>query len=428
MCHIPEILKSRRFLPLFVTQFLGAFNDNLFKNALVILITYHATLQSGMNAQLLVTLAAGLFMLPYLLFSATAGQLADKYDRAMIARITKLVEIGLMTLAAIGFYTANVYFLLVVLFGMGTHSTFFGPIKYVLLPQHLHQGELLAGNAYIEAGSFLAILTGTILGGLLILHPLGAHLISAAIILCAVLGYMCSRYIPAAPADSQNLRINWNIVSETWRIVQNDRKNPRVYRCILGISWFWLVGATFLSQFPTYAKDVLHADETVVTMFLVAFSIGIGIGSLLCNILLKGEVKSTCVPYAAWGITFFTADLFWASASAILPVDGHMNAAEFLTHAANWRILFDLCMTAICGGVFVVPLYAIVQNDSKPESRARTIASNNVVNALFMVAAAIITMLMLGAHFTVPQVFLAMAIANVPVALYCMQITKIPTQ
>lgn len=423
MC-IPDILKARRFLPLFITQFLGAFNDNVFKNALVMLITYKAATETGGNAQVLVTLAAGLFILPYLLFSATAGQLADKYDRAAIARIVKLVEIGLMAVAAAGFYTNSVYLLLGVLFCMGVHSTFFGPIKYALLPQHLHENELLAGNAYVEAGTFLAILIGTISGGLLIMHPEGAHLITFAIIAIAVLGYISSRYIPRAEAPSPSLRINWNFVQETWRIIQHDRKNTRVWRCIMGISWFWLVGATFLSQFPTYAKDVLHADETVVTMFLVAFSLGIGAGSLLCNMLLKGKVSSAYAPWAAFGITLFTIDLFFASANVVMAGEGIMNVGMFLAHAANWRILLDLCGVAICGGVFVVPLYAIIQHDSEPESRARTIASNNVINALFMVAAAIGTVAMLDASFTVPEVFLTMAILNVPVAFYTMRIRR----
>jgi acyl-[acyl-carrier-protein]-phospholipid O-acyltransferase/long-chain-fatty-acid--[acyl-carrier-protein] ligase len=423
MC-IPDILKSRRFLPLFVTQFLGAFNDNVFKNALVMLITYKAASEAGGNAQVLVTLAAGLFILPYLLFSATAGQLADKYDRAAIARIVKLVEIVLMAVAAAGFYTNSVYLLLGVLFCMGVHSTFFGPIKYALLPQHLHENELLAGNAYVEAGTFLAILIGTISGGLLIMHPEGAHLITFAIMVIAVLGYVSSRYIPRADAPSPQLRINWNFIQETWRIIQHDRKNPRVWRCIMGISWFWLVGATFLSQFPTYAKDVLHADETVVTMFLVAFSLGIGAGSLLCNALLKGKVSSAYAPWAALGITLFTVDLFFASSAVVKASEGIMNVGMFLAHAANWRILFDLCGVAICGGVFVVPLYAIIQHDSEPQSRARTIASNNVINALFMVAAAIGTVAMLDASFTVPEVFLAMAILNVPVVFYTMRIRR----
>jgi len=422
---VPAILKKKRFLPLFLTQFLGAFNDNVFKNALVMLITYKLAAKTGANAQVLVTLAAALFMLPFLLFSATAGQLADKYDRARLARCTKVAEILLMSIAAVGFYTGNVYFLLFVLFCTGAQATFFGPIKYVLLPQHLHENELLAGNAYIEAGTFLAILFGTILGGMLVMQEAGIHLISAAIVAFSLLGYITSRYIPTAPAPMPDLKINWNIARETWAMIGNDRRNRRVYLCILGISWFWLVGATFLSQFPTYAKDVIHSDESVVTLFLTVFSVGIGIGSLLCNRLLKGEVKSTYVPLASLGITLFTVDLFFASgavehgSSAVL-----MNIGHFLGFVSSWRILFDLFATSVCGGIYVVPLYAILQHDSDPLCRARTIASNNVVNALFMVAAAVATMLMFKASFTVPQVFLTVGVLNGLVAMYTVRLNK----
>jgi len=423
---LPAILKTRRFLPLFLTQFLGAFNDNVFKNALVILITYRLAQQTGENAQILVTLAAALFILPFLLFSAMAGQLADKYDRAKLARITKLAEIVLMITAALGFYINQTYFLLFVLFCAGMQATFFGPIKYALLPQHLHDDELISGNAYIEAGTFLAILIGTILGGVLIMSESGTHLIAAAIIGCALLGYKCSRHIPPAPAPMPALKINWNMVQETWRMIQADRKNAKVFLCILGISWFWFVGATFLSQFSSFAKDILHADESVVTLLLTVFSVGIGIGSFLCNVLLKGQIRSTYVPPAAIGITLFTVDLFFASKAMPFNIsDAWIGVSQFLAVAANWRILFDLTMIAVCGGIYIVPLYAIVQHDSDPNSRARTIASNNVVNAIFMVISAIGTMLMLKASFSIPHVFLITGILNGFVALYTLQLKRI---
>ena len=425
MRFIPDLLATRRFLPLFLTQFFGSFNDNMFKNALVMLIAYKLAAQTGENAQILVTLAAALFMLPYLLFSATAGQLADKYDRARLARYTKLAEIVLMSIAAFGFYLGNIYFLLFVLFCMGTQATFFGPIKYALLPQHLRDDELITGNAYIEAGTFLAILTGTMLGGILIMSEYGTHLISIAIIICALVGYMASRFIPKADAPMPYLAVNWNVAQETWRMVANDRKNPTVFLCILGISWFWLIGATFLSQFPSFAKDILHADETVVTLFLTVFSLGIGVGSFLCNALLRGQIKSTYVPTAAVGITLFTVDLFFASHSTVPGSENVMtNAWHFLEFAASWRIVFDLFAIALCGGLFIVPLYAILQHDSDPECRARTIASNNVINALFMVASGVGTMLMLKASFTIPQVFLTVAVLNGAVAVYSLRLKR----
>jgi acyl-[acyl-carrier-protein]-phospholipid O-acyltransferase / long-chain-fatty-acid--[acyl-carrier-protein] ligase len=427
MCfRLPELLKSRRFLPLFITQFLGAFNDNVFKNALVMLITFKLAAQTGEDAQMLVVLAGALFILPYLLFSAMAGQCADRYDRSVMAQWTKRWELGLMMIAAVGFYTSSIYFLLFVLFCLGVQATFFGPVKYALLPQHLQDNELIAGNAYIEAGTFLAILIGTISGGLLVMQEWGSHLISAAVITVAWLGYLTSRHIPPAAAPMPDLRIRWNIVSETWRMVQNDRRNRRVFLCILGISWFWLVGATFLSQFPGYAKDVIHSDETVVTLFLTMFSVGIGVGSLLCSILLKGQIKSTFVPWAAMGLSAFTIDLYFASNGVVHAEGGAlMHVGQFLTYPSSWRILFDLFGVSVCAGLYIVPLYAIMQHDSDPSFRARTIASNNVVNALFMVLSAVGIMLMLGASFTVPQVFLTIGLLNAAVAWYIMRLEHV---
>lgn len=422
-----NLLKTRRFLPLFITQFLGAFNDNLFKNALVMLITYKVADRLGGNAQLLVTLAGAVFILPYFLFSATAGQLADRYDRALIARATKLWEIGIVLVGAAGFYLGNAYFLLFVLFCLGMQSTFFGPVKYALLPQHLAEGELVAGNGYIEAGTFLAILIGTIAGGLLILQPGGEHRMALCMAAVALAGYAASRHIPKAPPPMPALKINWNIFSETWNILQNDRRNPVVWRSILAISWFWLVGATFLAQFPILAKAVLHSDETVVTLFLAVFSVGIGIGSVACSALLRGRVTDRMVPYAALGLSLFTLDFYLASSVFPLPlagggyVAGLLTASEFLRHAASWRVLADLLMIAICGGLYIVPLYAMMQHHSDPAYRARTIASNNVLNALFMVMSALATVAMLKAGMTVPQVFLATGIANAMVALFLLK-------
>lgn len=410
---------SRRFLPLFLTQFLGAFNDNLLKNALVMLITYRVAENTGQNAQILVNLTAGLFMLPYFLFSATAGQFADKVDRAKLTRIVKIVEIVLMAFATIGFYTSSVWFLMFVLFCMGAQATFFGPIKYALLPQHLYEKELLSGNSYVEAGTFLAILLGTIIGGLLILSDNGVRDLSCAMLLCAALGYLSSRFIPQAPAPDPSLKVNYNIVRETLRIIGYSRKDEKVFLCILGISWFWLLGTIFLSQFGPYAKDVVHADEHVVTLFLTVFSVGIGVGSMLCNKLLKGLVHSTYVPLAILAITFFSIDLYYASGSTVYgEVTSLVGISGFLKYSASLRILTDLFFIAMCGGIFIVPLYAMMQVRSPEEQRARIIAANNVINAIFMVAASVIALTLLYFHFTIPQVFLTAALMNAFVAVY----------
>lgn len=410
--------RTRRFFPLFVTQFMGAFNDNLLKNALVMLVTYKLASKQGMDTQQLVTIAGGLFMLPFFLFSATAGQVSDKFSREKITRIIKLVEIFIMVFAAIGFYSGNIWFLLFVLFMMGVHSTFFGPIKFALLPQHLNNDELLLGNAYIEAGTFLAILIGTILG-ILILQPIGVELVSGLLLAAALTGYISSRYIPESPAPEPELAISKNIWKETWRIVGFARENKRVFLSILGISWFWLVGATYLSQFPAYAKDILSAEPDIVTMFLTIFSIGVGTGSFLCNKLLKGEIKSTYVPISMLGITIFGADLYFATIANIMPAPGMlMGISEFLSSFQRLRILFDLLLIAICSGLYIVPLYAIMQHSSSIQHRARIIAANNVMNAIFMVASALIVLALLSFGFNIPQVFLVMAVANGFVAFY----------
>jgi acyl-[acyl-carrier-protein]-phospholipid O-acyltransferase/long-chain-fatty-acid--[acyl-carrier-protein] ligase len=396
------LLKTRRFLPLFLTQFMGAFNDNLLKNALVMLVTYRLAEQAGANAQVLVTLAAGLFILPFFLFSAMAGQCADKYDRARMAQVVKLVEIAIMIFAAVGFFLESTWFLMFVLFSMGVHSTFFGPIKFALLPQHLHDDELLSGNAYVEAGTFLAILLGTILGGLLVLQPQGAVLISIALIAVAVIGYVTSRYIPEAAPSDPSITISFNLWRETWKMVKFARSNRRVYLCIIGASWFWLMGATFLAEFPPYVKDVLHAQPEIVTLFLTIFSVGIGIGSFLCNKILRGQIHGTYVPAAALGMAAFGIDLYFASGAG----------------AVTARILFDLLGLSVSAGLYIVPLYALMQHESEPAHRARVIAANNVVNAMFMVGAAIFTLIMLSLAFTIPQVFLTVSVLNAFIGLY----------
>ena len=418
-----ELLKTRRFLPLFITQFLGAFNDNVFKNALVILITYVVAEKSGLNSQIMVTAAAGIFILPFFLFSATAGQLADKYEKAFLIRIIKFVEILLMIGATVGFYMESVWFLMTILFLMGTQSTFFGPIKYGILPEKIKEDELIGGNGLIEAGTFISILIGTLVGGLLILTENGVLLISGMVILIAVLGWVSSFYIPKGQPASPQLKVDFNFLRETWVIVAHAKQNREIFLSILGISWFWLVGATFLAQFPTYSKDIIGGNEELVTLFLSIFTIGVGIGSLLCNQLLKGEVEATFVPLAIIGVTVFTVDLYFASQYMFTNgSDELIGAAEFLSHFSSWRILGDMFMISVSSGIYIVPLYAIIQSRSEPNYRSRIIASNNILNALFMVVSAIGTVAMLTLSFDVNQVFLAIALLNAVVAIYACQL------
>ncbi len=413
------LLETRRFLPLFLTQTLGAFNDNLFKNALVVLITFVLAEQSGMDASLLVTAAAGIFILPFLLFSALAGQIADKYDKSRIIRIVKLVEILLMCGAALGFYLQSVPALMLLLFLMGAQSAFFGPLKYGILPDHLHRDELIGGNGLIQAATFLAILLGTLAGGLLILAWKGTFIISILIIGVAVVGWFCSRYIPATRPASALLNINPNFVSETWKIIRYTAQRKEIFAPIIAISWFWLVGATFLAQVPTFGKVALGGDESLVTLLLLVFSVGIGIGSMLCNRMLKGEVHASYVPYGALALSVFAVDLYFATHQVVAPGSGEpISAMLFMEHLPNWRILMDFMLIAVSGGIYIVPLNAMVQARSEPSHRARNISAVNILNALFMVASAIASALLLSRGFSVSQIFLCLAILNLGAVYY----------
>ena len=403
--------------PLLVAQFFGAFNDNVLKNALVILIAFQGSKLSPVDPKLMVNACAGIFILPFFLFSASAGQLADKFEKSRLIRLVKTLEILIMAIAAAGFLLPNLILLLTALFLMGLHSTLFGPLKYSILPQHLHEDEMIGGNALIESGTFLAILLGTILGGTLIgLGDAGPHYAASVCFLIAVLGYLSSRGIPLAPAPAPDLAFNWNPLSETWRNLGFAKQNRPVFLSILGISWFWFYGATFLSQFPSYAKENLGGGESVVTLLLALFSVGIGLGSLLCDKLSRHHVESGIVPLGSIGLTLFAVDLYFAS-----PTGGsvsNQDIAAFLQQPGSLRVLADLVLIGVFGGFYCVPLYAIMQTRSEASHRSRVIAANNIVNALFMVVAALLAMMMLAQQFTVPQLFLVTAGLNAVVALY----------
>lgn len=415
-----ELMHTSRFLPLFLTQFLGAMNDNLFKNALVILVTYRLASQDPAHAAIMVNLAFGLFVLPTILFSSWAGQLADKYDRAMIARRVKMAEILLAALGGAGLITAHVPMLMLTLFGFGTHSAFFGPVKYAVLPQHLAEDELIAGNGYVEGGTFLAILLGTILGGVLIAVPAGANIVTVLMLAVAIGGYLASRQIPVAPAPVPDLTVDRNLIRGTYSMLGHSRHRADEFRCVLGISWFWFFGATFLAQFSPFVHDVLQGHEHLVTLFLVLFSIGIALGSMGCAKLIHGRVRATPVPVAAMIMSFFAIDLSIAAQALshnIMP-GAMMDVAGFLTHGASWRLLADLIGLAISGGFYIVPLYALLQIRADKTHGARAIASNNLMNALFMVAAAVMAMILLKAGMKIPQLFMLVGIMNLGVAAY----------
>ena len=411
-----KLLCERRFLPLFATQFLGAFNDNALKNAMVILIAFQGSRMSAVDPKLMVNACAGIFILPFFLFSATAGQVADKFEKSRLIRLVKILEIAIMLVAGAGFTLLNLPLLLTSLFLMGMHSTLFGPLKYSILPQHLHEDEMIGGNALIESGTFLAILLGTILGGTLIgLGDAGRHYAATACLLTAIAGYIASRSIPSAPAPDPTLSINWNPVAETWRSLKFTKENRAVFLSILGISWFWFYGALFLSQFPAFAKENLGGGESVVTLLLAIFSLGIGVGSLMCEKLSGKHVEPGLVPFGSIGLTLFAIDLYFASPT---PSVADLGAAEFLARPGSARILADLTLIGIFGGFYCVPLYALMQTRSDASHRSRIIAANNIVNALFMVVASVMAVLLLAADFSVPQLFLVTAVLNGFVAAY----------
>jgi 1-acyl-sn-glycerol-3-phosphate acyltransferase len=418
--HTPSsqfaLLTQRRFAPFFWTQFLGAGNDNLFKFAFTVMITYQLQVSwlPGAYAGLLI---GALFILPFLLFSATSGQLADKYDKAQVMQWVKSLEIAIMLLAAYGFMTQHVPVLLACTFLMGLHSTLFGPVKYAYLPTHLSEGELTGGNGMVEMGTFVAILVGNIVGGLLVAIPQsGAVYVAWLCVVVAVLGRVVAQFIPTSVSTESALKINWNPVTETVRNLKLAHSNIVVFRSLLGISWMWFFGAVFLSQFPSFAKDVLHGNEQVASLLLVVFSLGIATGSLLCEVLSGRNVEIGLVPLGAIGMTVFSVDLFFATHSLVHT--GVYDVSSFIVQTAHWRVMADLFLLAGFAGLYSVPMYALIQLRALPTHRARIIAANNILNAIFMIGSAVMVGALLKSGFTVPQVFLITGLLNALVAAY----------
>ncbi|MEQ3694710.1 MAG: MFS transporter [Thalassolituus sp.] len=411
-----SLLKTRRFAPFFLTQFLGAFNDNVYKNSLMAMITF-GLLSSTLDLSLMNNIGAMLFILPFFLFSALAGQLSDKYEKSYLIRRIKLLEIVIMCLGAIAFYFSMTAGLMLLLFLMGTQSAFFGPVKYSIIPQHLDNHELVGGNALVEMGTFLAILIGTLVASILATQSDGILWVSAIIICVAILGYLVSRKIPSAPAANPDLKVRFNPFTETWRTISYSREQKSVFLAVLAISWFWFLGAAYLTQIYGFAKDYLGGDQSVVMVLLATFSIGIATGSLLCERLSGHKVELGLVPLGSIGLTIFGMDLFLQS----LPELGAelITAGQFLSSPSNLRIVADFLLIGVFGGFYIVPLYAMVQARSAPEKRSQVIAAINIMNALFMVVSAIVGIIVLGLlDLTIPQFFLILAVLNALVAIY----------
>jgi 1-acyl-sn-glycerol-3-phosphate acyltransferase len=412
-----SLLRQRRFGPFFWTQFLGAFNDNLFKTALLVVLTYDALSWTTLDPALLNNLIPGLFILPFVLFSATAGQIADKYDKAKLARFVKLLEIAIMLVACVGWMQKELWLLVAAVAGMGLHSTLFGPVKYAYLPQQLKPEELVGGNGVIEMGTFVGILLGEVAGAILVAYkPIGIELVAGATLGCAVLGLIASWRIPPSPAPAPELKISRNPFAESIRNLNFSRQNRTVFLSMLGNSWFWFYGALMLAQFPLFAKDYLHGDHSVFVLLLTVFSLGIGAGSLLCERLSGHKVEIGLVPFGSIGLSLFGIDLYFASAA--YGGTAAVDAFALLQQPGVWRILADIVLIGIFGGFYIVPLFALIQTRCDQKHVSRTIAGMNILNALFMVASAGVAILLLGQGFSIPELFLATALLNAVVALY----------
>lgn len=412
-----DLLRERRFAPFFWTQFLGAGNDNVYKNALIIFVAFHGARLTTLDPNALVNLAGAVFIAPFVLLSATSGQIADKVEKSRLIRWIKLFEIAIMVVGLAGFWRQNLALMFAALALLGIHSALFGPVKYAILPQHLKPEELIGGNGLVEMGTFVAILLGTIAGGVVVaIEPNGPILACALAIAIAVAGYLTSRGIPHTPAVAPELAINWNPFSETWRNLRIAQENRVVWLSMLGISWFWFYGAIFLAQFAGFSRDILGGNEHVVTFLLALFSVGIGVGSLLCERLSGRKIELGLVPFGSIGLTLFAADLWLASDS--LRATGLAGIDAFFARPAHWRVAADLLLIGLFGGFYIVPLYALIQERSAPSHRSRIIAANNILNAIFIVASAGIAVALLGVGLSIPQLFLVNALMNAAVAIF----------
>lgn len=407
-----SLLLQRRFAPFFWAQFLGALNDNVFKIALVTVLTFDTLNWTTMSVDLLNQIIPGLFILPFMLFSATAGQIAEKVEKGNLARAVKLLEIFIMCVACIGWFYHLIWILIAAIAGMGLHSTLFGPMKYAYLPQHLKTEELVGGNGLVEMGTFVGILLGQIIGAMLaVTQPWGIHLVAFGTIGLALLGAVMSWKIPDSPAPVPQLPMNWNPFSESVRNIRFSVQNRTVFLAMLGNSWFWFYGAIILAQIPQYAKVNLHGDYSVFVILLAVFSVGVGAGSLWCERLSGHKVEIGLVPLGALGMTLFGVDLYLSSISYI-NIDS-VDVWGFMQQAGSWHILFDIFGIGIAGGIYIVPLFALIQTRCDPDHMSRTIAGMNILNALFMVVASLSAMLMFKFGMTIPQIFLVTAGLNV---------------
>tara|TARA_B100001059_G_scaffold23829_1_gene19156 strand:- start:406 stop:1737 length:1332 start_codon:yes stop_codon:yes gene_type:complete len=407
-----KLLTQKRFAPFFFTQFLGAFNDNIFRNGLIILLTFKGIEVFGMNASQIANVAGALFILPYFLFSAIAGQIADKYEKSILIKSTKLLEIILMVTATFILITENYSFLLIILFLMGFQSSLFGPVKYAYIPQKLKLNELIGGNALVESGTYIAIILGLVVGGLAVsIGQENDYPLASLLLLMAILGYFFSCKIPSTEPTDPTLKINWNIFSEIKKIIGFSKEKDRIFLYIIGISWFWFYGSVITLQIPAYTINILMGDESLTTFLLATFAIGIGIGSLACERLSRNKIELGITPIGAIGLSLFTLDLYFFSSN--LNIVTPMSIKLFLTNLSNWRLIIDLIMIGAFGGIFSVPFYAAIQEQAEKKFLSRIIAANNIINAIFMVSASLLAISILSLGFSIPEFFALISVLNI---------------
>lgn len=420
-----QLLKEQRYRPLFFTQFLGAFNDNVFKTALITLVAFSTNQLTQLDNATMVTALPGLFILPFFLFSATAGQIADKLEKSKLIRYIKLLEILIMLFAGLGFLLNNIALLALALFMMGIQSSIFGPVKYAYLPQHLTEQELVGGNGLLEMGTFVAILIGQILGAWLATHSNSNMMTSLCIIALAIMGYLASRDIPTSPAGAPDLKINWNPITETFYNLKFIWQHQSLWLAIIGISWFWFVGATLLAQFPNFARTTLHGDESVFILMLSVFSLGIGIGSLFCEKLSKHKVELGLVLFGGIGLTLFCVDLYATSSSisrSLANTTSTRSYSDFFMLLSHYHLLGDILLIGVFGGFYIVPLYAYIQSSAEESHQSRIIAGNNIMNAFFMVISAGFTLFIFELGYNIPDLFLATAIiSSIVISYLCLR-------
>ena len=418
--HKFGLFTKRRFLPLFLATFFGVFNDNLIRSGLVILIAYaaHNGIELPARPDILVTLCSAILMVPFILFSSIAGALADKYEKSRLVVFAKIAEIIIMALVYYGFSNHNIVLLMYLLFISGTHTTFYSPIKFSILPDHLRPNELLAGNGFVAGGSYIAILFGLIAGGLLVEAP--HNLIGLVALIVAAVGFVCSLFIPISKANHPGTHIKWNLWLGTKEIVSYACRDKRVMLTIFALSWFLVVASLYMSQFANYAQAVVHGNNEVYILFLVVFSLGTVLGSTLCDTLLKGEVSAHLTPFAALGLSIFT--MLMVITTPVNNTGPLLDASAFLNTHGNWMVLVCMAMVAVSGGLYIVPLYALLQSETATEYRSRILAASNLSDALFMTVAAVISAILLYAGFGILDLFRIIAFLNLGVVWYARKV------